>query len=48
MSLNNNFLDVSGLFPQSCRAKTAGQRPSEFVRPFAFTVNIFNQLPQCA
>lgn len=45
LSLNNNFLDVSGLFPQSCRAKTAGQRPSEFVRPFTFTVNIFNRFP---
>jgi hypothetical protein len=45
LSLNNSFLDASSLFPQSCRAKTAGQRPSEFVRPFTFTVNLFNQFP---
>ncbi len=45
LTLNNNFLDASNMFPQSCRAKTAGQRPSEFVRPFTFKVNLFNRFP---
>lgn len=43
--LNNNFLDISNLFPQSCRAKTVGQRPSEFVRPFTFHINLYKRFP---
>jgi len=45
LSLNNNFLDASSMFPRSCRAKTEGQRPSEFVRPFTFKVDLFKQFP---
>jgi filamentous hemagglutinin family protein len=45
LSLSNKFLDASHLFPQSCRAKTDGQRPSEFIRPFTFTINLFNRFP---
>lgn len=43
--LNNNFLDVSNLFPQSCRSKTFGQRPSEFMRPLTFTIDLFKRFP---
>jgi filamentous hemagglutinin family protein len=45
LTLNNKFLDASNMFPQSCRAKTEGQRPSEFVRPFTFKVNLFKHFP---
>lgn len=45
LSLSNKFLDVSHLFPQSCRAKTDGQRPSEFIRPFTFSINLFKYFP---
>lgn len=46
LSLSNKFLDASHLFPQSCRAKTDGQRPSEFIRPFTFSINLFNHFPE--
>lgn len=42
---DHNFLDVSNLFTQSCRAKTAGQRPSEFIPPFTFTIDLFRRFP---
>jgi hypothetical protein len=38
LNLSANFLNAAGLFPRSCAARIADQRPSEFVRPFTLTV----------
>jgi len=38
LSLSANYLNAAGLFPRSCAARIADQRPSEFVRPFTLIV----------
>jgi len=38
LSLSANYLNAASLFPRSCAARIADQRPSEFVRPFTLTV----------
>jgi len=38
LSLSANYLNAASLFPRSCAAKIADQRPSEFVRPFTLIV----------
>ena len=39
LSLSAKFLNAASLFPRSCAARIADQRPSQFVRPFTFIVN---------
>jgi len=34
LSLSANYLNAASLFPRSCAARIADQRPSQFVRPF--------------
>jgi hypothetical protein len=38
LSLSANYLNAASLFPRSCAARIADQRPSEFVRPFTLIV----------
>jgi hypothetical protein len=38
LNLSASFLNAASLFPRSCAARIADQRPSEFVRPFTLTV----------
>jgi filamentous hemagglutinin family protein len=38
LNLSANYLNAASLFPRSCAARIADQRPSEFVRPFTFIV----------
>ena len=38
LNLSANYLNAASLFPRSCAAKIADQRPSEFVRPFTLIV----------
>jgi len=38
LNLSANYLNAASLFPRSCAARIADQRPSEFVRPFTLIV----------
>jgi filamentous hemagglutinin family protein len=38
LNLSANYLNAASLFPRSCAARIADQRPSQFVRPFTFIV----------
>ncbi len=38
LNLSANYLNAASLFPRSCAAKIADQRPSEFVRPFTLVM----------
>jgi len=38
LNLSAKYLNAASLFPRSCAARIADQRPSEFVRPFTLTV----------
>jgi len=38
LNLSANFLNAASLFPRSCAARIADQRPSQFVRPFTLIV----------
>jgi len=38
LNLSANYLNAASLFPRSCAARIADQRPSQFVRPFTLIV----------
>ena len=48
LSLSVNYLNAASLFPRSCAAKIADQRPSEFIRPFTLDLKMhtFSNAPE--